>query len=159
MPRIKVTMSELFEILRMPDTREEIFEAWKHILEHGFIFDKFTLITEEGPASSPRLGSGILPKHTYKVQVHGTNEDQKIFVKIIMTQKDGLTRTMNKEVTVVDFLDKIAHTVNEFKDKSPTEWDVARDEVDVLPPMMFMQYAVLKSMHREVVEMPVTQRK
>lgn len=159
MPRIKITTGELFEILKMPDTREEIYEAWKHILTHGFIFDNFTLTTEEGTANSRYFGPGVLPKHTYKVQVRGVNENQKIFVKIIVTQKDGLTRTSNKEITVVKFLDKLASMVSEFKDMNPRDWDVNRDEVDVMPPMMFMQYAVLKSMNREVVEMSVTQRK
>lgn len=160
MPRIKITLSEMTEILCMPDTKEEIYKAWEHIVTHGFIFNYFTLITEDTETFHRVLGPGRLYKHVYKVTVNGTGDEQNFDIKILVTRPDGTVKTTKKNVTAVDFLGKLSNTVLEFENvKDINKWNVDRDEIHVMLPMMFMQYAVLKSMNREVIEMPTTQKR
>ncbi len=161
MPRIRVTMKEMEEILKWPDIREDIFSAWNHILEHGFLFDYFTLVIDtDDYVYEKHLGiQGRITKHTYKVKIIGVGKEQKIQVKIIWRASDNLMRNKTIEITVLEWLDGINKTVRDCSSKNWQEWDVMKADVEVLCPMMFMQYALLKSMNREVIEMPVTQKR
>ena len=98
MPRIRVTMKEMEEILKWPDTREDIFGAWNHILEHGFLFDYFTLVIDtDDYVYAKHLGiQGRITKHTYKVKIIGNNENQKIQVKKLQEDQQHLVNQQNK---------------------------------------------------------------
>lgn len=155
-------MDELNEILKFPETKEECFNAWKHIVEHGFIFNYFTLIIDDPRfIYSEHFKQGQkLPKHTYKVKVIGLGDDQKISVKLIYERPDGMMANKTVETDVSEWLKSITNIVKDIShEKDWRNWDVNNIGVDVLPAMMFMQYAVIKSINREVVEMPVTKRK
>ena len=161
MPRIRVTMKEMEDILKWPDTREETYQVWKHIVEHGFLFDYFTLVIEDDSVVYDRhLGvKGPVPKHAYKVKLNGTGVEQKINVKMIYEGADKLMHNKLLETSVPEWIDAMTEVMKDTRHKHWKDWNVDKKEVDVLCPMMFMQYAVLKSMNREVIEMSTTQRR
>lgn len=146
MPRIRVKPMEILDILKLPDTAENMYEIWEHIYKNGFLFNEFTLILE---------GWGF----TYKVRIEGKEEEQKIKIKEIQKQKDGLTSKKEFETDLLDALTKIERMVKNNKGVKTIKDVKDYEDAEILPPIMFMQYAVQKAMNREYKEMPVTQKR
>lgn len=160
MPRIRITFSQLVdEILILPKDKEKIFEIWKHILMNGFIFNEFTLIVD-GDNKLGSVGSNL--KITYKVKVEGTESEQKFYIKIIRRNNEGLSETRKEETTITEFLDELNDVIRDCAKKgikNYINWNVDRKGVEIMPPMLFMQYAVEKAMNREIIEMQETTRR
>lgn len=159
MPRIRLTQDELQTVIKMPDAPDDFYKSWDHIYHHGFIFDSFTLVSEEGHTGYDLPVVGKVPKHVYRVKVNGTGDNQTIDVKVIFTMKNGLTNSFNRSTTIEQWLNDIGVTFHEAANTTYDKWNVNKPEVDLLIPMMFMSYAVLKAMNREVIEMPDTKRR
>lgn len=146
MVRIRIKPIEIFEILQIPREKEEMVEIWLHLYEKGFLFNEFTLILE---------GFGFI----YKIKIEGYKENQKIYIKEIMTKKDGiLTKTTKTKTTFPEVLEKITEMLKSNA-KAKTYEDIKNyKDASLLPPILFMQYAVKKAMNREYKEMPVTDK-
>lgn len=159
MPRIRLTQDELQTVIKMPDAPDDFYKSWDHIYHHGFIFDSFTLVSEEGHTGYDLPVVGKVPKHVYRVKVNGTGDTQTIEVKIICTMTNGQTKNWTLITTIEQWLNDITDTFHDAANTPIENWKVNKPEVDLLIPMMFMSYAVLKAMNREVIEMPDTKRR
>lgn len=159
MPRIRLTQNELNTVVAMPADERDFYKALTHIYNHGFLFDYFTIVSEEGFSGYDLPIVGTVPKHTYKVKINGTMESQTIDVKIICEMRDKTTKHWTHTTTIEKWVNSIADTLHAAASAPVNKWDVNKPEVDILIPMMFMVYAVLKAMNREVIIIPETSRR
>lgn len=160
MPRIRLSIDEMQTVIAMPRDSKDFYKALTHIYNNGFLFDYFTLVSEEGHSGYDLPIQGrMIPKHTYKVKVNGTKENQTIDIKVIVTRSDGTTRNWAMTTTILEWTNAISDTLHTVANTPIETWDVKKPEVDALLPMMFMVYAVNRAMNVEVIDMPETTRR
>ena len=91
---IRLDYKTMQEIIMLPEN-EEMQTIWTTINEHGFIFDKFTLVCEP-------------LKNTYKIAIEGTGDNQIIHMKRIWKDKHDLAHTENLNLTIEDLFTMVA---------------------------------------------------
>lgn len=137
-------LTELQKIITLPEP-DEMTRIWTIINEHGFVFDKFTLVVKP-------------LQNTFKVHIDGLNDNQVIHIKRIWIDRKGLAHTDKRDVTIDIFFEKYADLMEKFfKDG----YKVAKDNetVDLLAPFHFMQYVIYSELHRNVEYIEAAERK
>ena len=141
---IRLDYKTMQEIIMLPEN-EEMKAIWTTINEHGFIFDKFTLVCEP-------------LKNTYKIAIEGTGDNQTIHMKRIWKDKHDLAHTENLDLTIEDLFTMVADLWKDFS-KQGYKAAIGNQNVDILLPFHFMQYIVYKNLHREVEYIEPVERK
>lgn len=132
---IRLNAKEMRQILIFPD-REEMATIWDIISNHGFVFDKFTLVIE--PLAI-----------TFKVHIEGRGNDQIFHVKSIWKNLEGRTHNTIQDVTILELFDKY-HDLLKRTLANGYKTAIGNDAVDLLYPFHFMQYVVYSDLHRSV---------
>lgn len=132
---IRLNAKDMMQLLILPD-KGEMETIWTIINDHGFVFDKFTLVIE--PLAI-----------TFKVHIVGRGNDQVIHIKTISKDRTGKANVELYNVTIGDMLDKYATLmVRTFKEGYKAA--LHNPDVDLLCPFNFMQYVVYSDLHRTI---------
>lgn len=144
MNKIRLNFQEMQEILILPEP-DEMVAIWEHINEYGFSFDDFTLVIEP-------LNQVI------KVNIEGRKDDQIFHVKIIKTNRNGLTSSRTYDIGIDEFFDEYATTMREVFSNGFTRDAINNDAVDLILPFHFMQYVIYSERHRNIEYIESAQR-
>lgn len=141
---IRLDFKGMQEIITLPEP-DEMVRIWTIINEHGFCFDKFTLVVEP-------------LQNTFKVHIEGRGDNQIIHIKRIWKDRNGIAHTENRDITIDTFFDKYSILMQDFfKDGYKVAKD--NDTVDLLMPFHFMQYLVYSDLHRSIEYIEPAERK
>ena len=139
MIKIRMELSKLNEILRIPEEKDVFANTWVHITTKGFIFNEFILIIKEMTQS-------------YKVTITGYGDEQKI--KIRKNQYDDygiLIKQMRYELTTLSYLNKLTEYVKDTNELTIKElYKKSNDFLDIVVPMQFIQWLLRESMNRKI---------
>lgn len=139
---IRLDFKGMRDIIILPEP-DEMVRIWTIINEHGFCFEKFTLVT---------------PLATFKVHIDGLNDDQIIHVKVIYKKLDGLSKTEKYDLTIKDYFEKYADLTRNFL-ANGYKAAKGNDTVDLIIPFHFMQYLVYSDLHRTIEYIEPSERK
>lgn len=132
---IRLNAKDMMQLLILPD-KGEMETIWTIINDHGFVFDKFTLVIE--PLAI-----------TFKVHIEGRGDDQIFHVKSIWKNRNGRTHNTVQDVTMSELFEKY-YSLMESTIKNGYKAAKGNDAVDLLYPFHFMQYVVYSDLHRSV---------
>ena len=90
MVKIEITLNEMKEMLDLGE-KEDFEKSWSHILQKGFIFNEFILIFKALTQS-------------YKVQITGKDKEQKIKIRKIQYDDNGLTTKIIRSEKALYFI-------------------------------------------------------
>ena len=137
MIKIKINIYELEDMMKLPKDKETLVETWLHIVEYGFKWNEFVLYVKELTQS-------------YKVQIVGEGEQQKIIIRKFQYDKNGLTiKTTKYEISVIDYMEKLTKYVMSASKLSIKQlYKDNTDFIDIVPPMSFMQYIIIEDKKR-----------
>ena len=154
MNKIRVSTSEMFDLIKRQYDRKEFVDLWIHIIQNGFVFNEFTLLWDNF--------------YIYKVKlIDSEDKGHRVKIKKIYEVKDGTHRNTVYDFSIDSYHENLTSGFRKLNGKSVTDLYLSGDReiiddtwsVDVLPVMAFMQYVVYEAMHREPIEVEVTKRK
>lgn len=140
MIKIKIDINTMKESIVIPNDKEEFAELWVHIVTNGFIFNEFSLIVE-----------GM--NQIYKVKIEGRDNEQKIYIKKIQNDDNGLLiKNMKYQINTYGYLTKLTGFINDINKKKTFKelYKENDDFLDVIVPMQFMHYLLRESKNRKI---------
>lgn len=154
MNRIRISTTEMLDLIKRQYDREEFVDIWIHIAKNGFIFNEYTLIWEN--------------TYTYKVKLEITEDKgYRVKIKKIWELKDRTHKHTLYDFSIDEYHENLTDGFLKLNGKSAVDIYLSGNKeiindtwsADVLPVMTFMQYVVYETMYREPIEVEVTKRK